>query len=384
MHLSRGDVVFGRYEVERLIGVGGMGRVYRARHQRSGAAVALKVLQPDATATLAQRFEREARFLARVRHPNVVSIYEYGLVSGSRVPCIAMELIEGESIDAVLRRRQAIPWPDALDVLEGMLTGLDAIHREGILHRDLKPSNVMCSCEGEGARPVIKLLDFGIAKATFDPSGDALTRTGGFVGTPAYMAPEQLLNRKIDERTDLFAAAMVFYELVTGHLPFPADSLVALVERAERPPVPPVAPAGLPSLDPELVALTLRALAPVPAHRPVDARAYLERLRPVRERVPRRRAPTPSAGPPARRAAPPPPAATPAATSSRRPTRGAPRAAPRPSSPTAAAPRPSLGAAPRPAHGARSDALVTPVVYEPPTGVSSELLALHFLPPELR
>ncbi len=276
--LQPGETVLGRYEVEGLIGEGGMGRVYRARHARLGHRVALKVLHQVRPQTAA-RFEREAELMARVRHPNVVALLDYGLLGDGR-PCIAMEHVDGQLLDERLAATGAVPWAEALDILVGILDGLDAIHAQAVLHRDLKPGNVLLVPSATG-QPRPKLLDFGIAKA-IDDEGPGLTRVGSFVGTPAYASPEQLFGGPLDARSDLYSATLLFHELVAGALPFDTDTLAALLERTQRHPSAPLPPPGLPPLPSGLAQAVHAALSPQPDARPGSARSYARALREVR------------------------------------------------------------------------------------------------------
>ena len=198
MALTIGQRVLDRYVVEAFLGGGGMGKVYRARHHRLGVPVALKVLFDGGNPDLMARFEREAELMARVRHPNVVSILDYGVVDGT-MPCIAMEFVEGESLEKRLARRRALPIAEALEVVQAALAGLEAMHAMNVLHRDLKPGNIIIA---PGAPEVVKVVDFGIAKST-EFGGPRFTKSGVVVGTPAYMSPEQLLNTPLDVRSDV-------------------------------------------------------------------------------------------------------------------------------------------------------------------------------------
>jgi len=198
MALSVGELVLDRYVIEALIGQGGMGEVYRARHQTLGMPVAVKAVTGDASAELTARFTREAQLLARVRHPNVVSILDVGRTLGG-TPCMVMEFLEGEALDARLERRGASPWREVRAVALAVLKGLTAIHGAGIVHRDLKPANVLIT---RGSPSIVNIFDFGIAQPTGDGAAK-MTRTGAVIGTPAYMSPEQLVGGDIDARSDI-------------------------------------------------------------------------------------------------------------------------------------------------------------------------------------
>jgi Protein kinase domain len=315
MPLTPGQLVLDRYLVEGLIGQGGMGAVYRARHHKLGMPVAVKTITGDASPELVARFGREAQLLARVRHQNVVSILDVGdAPDGS--PCMVMEFLEGEALDARLERRRALPWNEVRAIGLYILQGLDAIHSAGIIHRDLKPANVLAV---RGTPEVIKLVDFGIAHST---GADAVkyTQAGAVIGTPAYMSPEQLVGAAVDARSDLYALGLLLYELAVGRLPFGGDPNGAL--RRLREPVPPMAaPAPLPAIPDAANALLQSVLAIETSHRPGSAKAFYQLLHAARgangassQAVPAQAAPgaapRPAAPPPrtvVARGAPPPP-----------------------------------------------------------------------------
>lgn len=253
MSLTPGQQVLHRYVVERLLGEGAMGEVYKGRHMMLEKAVALKVLKPIEGIGLLDRFDREARLMARVEHPNVVRVLDYGVLH-EKSPCIVMEFIEGEPLDALLERDGALPWPRAVEVVQALLSGLGALHAQGIIHRDVKTSNVMMTRAGE-----VKLTDLGIARPT-DPSTTRLTGTGLLIGTPAYMAPELLVGEVASVATDHYAAAMMLYELVTGDLPLDGGTARGVMRRLREEPTPAVAPLDRPALPGALVTLLADAL----------------------------------------------------------------------------------------------------------------------------
>jgi eukaryotic-like serine/threonine-protein kinase len=215
----------GRYQVTRLLGQGGMGVVYAAHDDRLDRPVAIKVVRSDALAdeTARVRFRREARAAARVSHPHICPLYEFDEDNGQ--PFLVMELLEGEPLSARLERG-AIPLAETMTIAEPMLDALAALHRRGIVHRDLKPANVFLTAHG------VKLLDFGLAQPM---SGDeqtrelALTGRNVVIGTPQYMAPEQLFEGRVDERADVFAAAAVIYEMLAGRPAFDGGTLTAIL-----------------------------------------------------------------------------------------------------------------------------------------------------------
>jgi serine/threonine protein kinase len=221
MHFDR----VGRYQITRLLGEGGMGVVYAAHDDRLDRSVAIKVVRPEAVAdpVARERFQREARAAARVSHPNICSLFEFDEHEGQ--PFLVMELLDGESL-ATRLDRGAIPLDEALAIAHTMLDALAALHRRGIVHRDLKPANVFLTPHG------LKVLDFGLAQPlTGDEQTRQLSLTGRnvIVGTPQYMAPEQLLKGRVDERADVFAAAAVIYEMLAGRPAFSGGTLTAVL-----------------------------------------------------------------------------------------------------------------------------------------------------------
>jgi serine/threonine protein kinase len=274
--LRTGEVVLGKYEIKSAIGVGGMGQVFRARHLRLERDVAVKVLPENGSEEHAMRFEREAALMTRVRHPNVVEILDFGFVHG-RMPCIVMELVEGEALSARIERLRALPWADAVRVILGVLDGLEAVHEAQIIHRDLKPSNVAIA---KGAPEVVKLLDFGIARSLMPSEGDRrVTRTGNIVGSLDYMSPEALVNDPIDERTDVYSAGMMLFELLTGGFPFRDDAMAAAFRRLSTDPPLPVAPASLEAIPLPIAEIAQSAIARERKERPSGADDFARQLR---------------------------------------------------------------------------------------------------------
>ncbi|PYQ02846.1 MAG: hypothetical protein DMF83_22630 [Acidobacteria bacterium] len=267
----------GHYAIARKLGAGGMGVVYAARDERLERTVALKTMSSLASdETARKRFWREARAAARVNHPNVCQLYEIGEEGGELF--IAMELLEGEALAERLRRG-ALSVADAVPVGLGVLAALSALHAQGIVHRDLKPSNVFLTPHG------VKLLDFGLARPS-DPelaraldSAADLTRTGMLVGTPRYMAPEQVTGEAVDARSDLFAVGAMLFEMLAGRPAFNGRNVVEILHATlyEQPP----ALTGSPAVA-AADRVIRRALAKRPAERPATADAMAEELRAVR------------------------------------------------------------------------------------------------------
>jgi len=267
-------VQVGHYRIDRKLGQGGMGIVYAARDPRLERAVALKTMSSLATDdTARKRFWREARAAASVNHPNICQIYEIGEDGGELF--IAMELLEGEPLSERLRRGP-LSVADALPIGLGMLGALQALHARGVIHRDLKPSNVFLTRHG------VKLLDFGLARPTLPEdalslsSGGDLTRTGMVLGTPRYMAPEQVTGEGLDHRSDLFAAGAILFEMLAGRPAFSGRNVVEILHATlyEQPP----ALTGSPAVAAADRAIR-RALSKRPADRPASAEAMAEELR---------------------------------------------------------------------------------------------------------
>ncbi len=264
----------GRYAITSMLGQGGMGVVYAARDERLGRSVALKTMASPARDEAArQRFWREARSAASVSHPNVCQIYEVGEDDGELF--IAMELLEGESLAGRLRRGP-MNVSEALPVALGILAALSELHARGIVHRDLKPSNVFLTRHG------VKVLDFGLARpeaGAVDASATGLTTIGSIIGTPHYMAPEQVRGETVDARCDLFAAGAILFEMLAGRPAFDGASAVEVLHATlhDQPP----ALTGSPAVA-AVDRVIRRALAKRPEDRPASAEAMARQLRGIR------------------------------------------------------------------------------------------------------
>ena len=230
MRPSPGDVVGGKYRIVRLIGDGGMGAVFEARHEVLGSPVALKFLHSELTKRpgLASRFLQEARVSASIQSPHVTRVTDVDQTSDGS-PYLVMELLAGESLQQLLDRTIKLSRDQALDFALQILSGLEAAHALGVVHRDLKPDNVFITPSSGG--PVLKLLDFGIAKLRESTEyKKGLTRPGAVMGTPEYMAPEQLYSAdKVDHRADLYSLGAILYEMLTGERPAYGDDAPAIV-----------------------------------------------------------------------------------------------------------------------------------------------------------
>jgi serine/threonine protein kinase len=221
-----GQVIADRYHVIKKLGEGGMGQVYLAEHVKMGRRSAIKVMSPamihdpDAIA----RFNREASNASRITHPNVCAVYDFGETPEGLI-YLAMEFVEGVPLTDLIEQEGALPLARATAIFKQTADALQAAHDLGIVHRDLKPDNIMVA-RGRDGSDVVKVVDFGIAKAVGgDETGQKVTKTGLVVGTPEFMSPEQLSGDKVDGRSDLYALALVYFRMLTGQLPFQADSV---------------------------------------------------------------------------------------------------------------------------------------------------------------
>ena len=248
----------GNYRVIARLGEGGMGTVYRATDTMLDRDVALKVLRPELArqAALVERFRAEAVALARLRHEHIAALY--GLDRQGDDLVMVMEYVSGETLEALLAREGKMSWQQAVPVLRGVLAALGHAHVRGVVHRDIKPANVMV--DGDGT---VKVMDFGIARLMGE---NRQTRAGVAIGTPSYMAPEQLRGEDVDGRTDLYAAGALLYELLTGRVAFQADSDYSLMMQQlhEAPAAPSTITGGVPRA---LDAAVARAMAKKPAQR---------------------------------------------------------------------------------------------------------------------
>ena len=272
--LSAGQTVLSRYHVERELGRGGMGAVYLARDEQLGERVALKVISSatsDDPAAMTARFRREVAAARKVTHPNVVRIHDLG--EDGALLFLSMEFVDGETLHARVRRSGPLPLPIAIDVLTQIALGVAAAHAVGVVHRDLKPQNVLLAERADGAR-VVKVIDFGLATSSFLAG---MTATGMILGTPEYMAPEQLRGGACDARTDVYALGAMAYHAVTGRPPFVGDTPIAVgfAHLNEPPRSPRDLRAELPAA---LDAAILRALSKDPAKRFPDADRFRQAL----------------------------------------------------------------------------------------------------------
>jgi len=266
-----------RFELTALIGEGGMGAVWAARHLVTGKAVALKVLK-GSSPEHRRRFVQEARVAAAIRHPNVTEVHDV-LELADGQPFLVMDLLEGEPLGDELVRRGALPVEELMPIALEVLAGLGAAHAAGVVHRDMKPDNVFLARGPSGERTV-KVLDFGIAKLTAMSNAirhtAALTQTGSVLGTPLYMAPEQVFGEKdLDHRADLWSLGVVLYEGLTGACPIQGDNIGQIFKSISQRSFPPLVD-RMPELDRGVARLIDRMLSVRREDRPSSARAVAE------------------------------------------------------------------------------------------------------------
>jgi eukaryotic-like serine/threonine-protein kinase len=272
---AAGTIVADRYEILALLGSGGMGQVYRARHLGLAKQVALKVLRIDVTGDVEARFAREARALARLDHPGCVRVLDHGHADG--IAFIVLDLVPGETLGAAIKAGQ-FPIARAVAITRQLLLALAHAHALGVIHRDLKPENIMLR---DGKWPV--LLDFGLASLADEA---ALTARGMCIGSPSYLAPERLLGKPHDARADLYAIGVVLYEMVAGTKPFAGDSPQHTMTLALHRPARPLR-AVRRDISPALDRVITRALAKDPGRRYADAEEMLLALADVEQEAER-------------------------------------------------------------------------------------------------
>jgi serine/threonine-protein kinase len=272
-----------RYTIVRLLGRGGMGAVYEARHARLGRRVAIKFLLPEmaARAELLRRFENEAVAAGGLEHPNLVAVIDLGR-AGDGSPYLVMEYLPGEDCARLVRRAGPLPVARAVNVVLQACRGVAVAHDAGIVHRDLKPENLFVTDVGDGTDQ-IKVLDFGIAKLR-PVDGQAATRTGSTFGTTCYMSPEQARGAsEVDARTDVWSLGVVLYELLAGRKPFDGEQPLNVVHQILTTPAPPLDEAR-PGLPRALLAAVDKALQKDAGQRFPSIRAFMNALAPLAER----------------------------------------------------------------------------------------------------
>src|SRR5499427_4185295 len=272
-----GQLLDGRYRVESHLAHGGMATVYLGTDTRLDRTVALKIMHAELAndEEFVRRFVAEARSIARLSHPNVVTVYDQG--ADGRILYLAMEYVPGRTLRDLLTERSALRPREALDILEGVLAGLAAAHAAGIAHRDVKPENVLL-----GNNHSIKVADFGLARLLSDATQ---TKSGMLIGTAAYLSPEQVAGGRTDVRTDVYATGIMLFELLTGRQPYTGDTQLTVAYRHVNEVVPP--PSSLvPGLPPALDSLVALATSRDPGLRPADAGQFLHAVTGARHGLP--------------------------------------------------------------------------------------------------
>jgi serine/threonine protein kinase len=269
----------GRYQVRGVLGKGAMGLVYDGLDPTLARRVAIKTILTttldEATARhYEMRFMREVRAVARINHPNIVQVYDYGTEQG--LAYIVMEYIDGRELKDALDAGERFSLKQVLAMTRELLEALEFAHEAGVIHRDIKPANVMLDAAGR-----VKLTDFGVARIT-DPDADTgeATRAGAMIGTPSYMSPEQIQGQPIDRRTDVFSAGVLFYQLLTGRKPFEGTGWALARKIVQEDPVP---PSQLVQIPLDIDRVVARALAKSLDYRYPTARAFAEALQRVAE-----------------------------------------------------------------------------------------------------
>ncbi|OLD06532.1 MAG: hypothetical protein AUI48_10845 [Chloroflexi bacterium 13_1_40CM_2_68_14] len=279
----------GRFKVEELIGQGGMGKVYRARHLALDRLVCLKMLKPTLLedSSVVGRFEREALAASRLNHPNSIQVLDFGRNDTDGSLYIVMEYVQGKDLRLVLRDEWPVPEERLCNIMAQVLAALGEAHAHNVIHRDLKPENVMVE-QRRDHPDCVKVLDFGIAKM-LDSELPALTRSDAVCGTPQYMAPEQATGAPLDGRCDLYAVGIMLYQMVTGQLPFDGpNSMDVLTRQVNEAPVPPRRKQPNAPISAAMEALILRVLSKDPALRPQSAEEFRQLLLAIPRRNPAR------------------------------------------------------------------------------------------------
>ena len=281
------DVLVGKqldgYVVKRRIGDGGMGIVYEGEHPVIGRKVAIKILRPELTeGAQARDLIAEARAASAIRHRGIIDIFGFGTLKGIG-QYMVMEFLEGTPLNKVIAQRAPMPETEVIALMDELLAALSAAHAAGVIHRDLKPGNIFVERDSSGAES-LKVLDFGLAKRSEVPNGTTpQTRASLMVGTPEYIAPEQAVGQAVGPYTDLYAAGLIAYEMLTRRLPFEGASAMALViQHVQKEPPP---PSSFVEVHPALNALVLRMLAKEPSQRPASAEEARRELRRILQQI---------------------------------------------------------------------------------------------------
>ena len=283
VHTIPGDgVLEGKYHLEFRLGQGGMGVVYKARHAYLKTLLAIKIILPDLVGNdpqLVTRFRQEALAAAAIRHQNVVSVTDYGVINGN-VPFLVMEYVEGESLHDLLAREGKLSPENALELISAICAGVGAAHHQGIVHRDLKPLNIMICSDRPNMSQAVKILDFGLAKIK---SGELLgsfiqAQTTGLMGSPYYMSPEQWADEDPDSRADIYSLGVMLYQMLAGDVPFKGSSIPAIMKKHISDPAPTFASLGV-SMPPEIERAVLHTLEKDPNKRTASVEMMVDEFR---------------------------------------------------------------------------------------------------------
>ena len=269
-----------RYILEKCIGVGGMGKVYKARHLFLKTEHAIKVILPQNVGQdpeLVRRFRQEAVATAAIRHPNIVAVTDFDVINGE-TPFLVMEFVKGRSLDTIIAEEGALSLAKTLEIMEALCNGVGEAHRLGIIHRDLKPLNIILQ-EDVAVSAGLKILDFGLAKIRREDMFGSLVlaTTTGVVGSPFYMAPEQWSEEQPDARTDIYALGIILYQLLTGVVPFKGPSLITVMKQHLFSPPPPLQ-LNTRGISAEVEKVVQRSLAKEREHRPRSVEEFWEEL----------------------------------------------------------------------------------------------------------
>ncbi|HEY2846989.1 MAG TPA: protein kinase, partial [Pyrinomonadaceae bacterium] len=282
VHTLPGEPVLeGKYHIEKRLGQGGMGVVYKARHAYLKTQLAIKVILPDLVGNdpqLVTRFRQEALAAAAIRHQNVVNVTDYGVVDGT-MPFLVMEYVEGESLHDLLAKEGKLSPERALELMTAICAGVGAAHHQGIVHRDLKPLNIMICSDKPSISQAVKILDFGLAKIK---SGELLgsfiqAQTTGLMGSPYYMAPEQWADEEPDIRADIYSLGVMFYQMIAGDVPFKGSSIPAIMKKHISDPAPTLAQGGL-QVSPALELAMAHSLRKKPEERTPSVEDFVSEL----------------------------------------------------------------------------------------------------------
>jgi serine/threonine-protein kinase len=279
--ISGEPILDGRYQLEKRLGQGGMGVVYKARHIFLKTAHAIKIILPDLVGNdpnLVTRFRQEALAAAAIRHQNIIAVTDFGVVRGT-MPFLVMEFVQGKSLQDLMGEEGAMSPLRAFELMQPICAGIAAAHRQGIVHRDLKPLNVMI-CDGLPMSEAVKILDFGLAKIK---SGELLgsfiaAQTTGLMGSPFYMAPEQWSDEPPDARADVYSLGVMFYQMLCGEVPFKGSSIPSIMKKHLTSDVPSLASKGV-EVPPQIETVVRHALEKEPAHRTGSADEFSSELR---------------------------------------------------------------------------------------------------------